>query len=137
MIEKPEQEKRYMTLDGEKNLTLKQVSDDFYNFLLGNNELELSRNDAKLLNTNARMFLIKKGYLAPGEQPAGISQEIFNNLVEHIKNMNPTISAISSEKPVSVFSRKEQRDMLRDAHKLKENEENRAGQTYQESGLEQ
>lgn len=136
MIESPEKEKHYMTLDGEKNLTLKQVSDDFDNFLRGNNELELSQDDEKLLNTNARMFLIKKGYLASGEQPAGISQEIFDNLVEHIKNMTPAIPVMSSEEPTSVFSKKERQDMLAGAHKLKKEEENRAGQTYQESGLE-
>lgn len=136
MIESPEKEKRYMTLDGEKNLTLEQISNDFINFLRGRKELEICIRDNKMLEMMARLFLIQKKYVNPGEQPTEISEGIFDNLVESVKKIQIPDSAMPSEKQVSVFSRKEQGDMLAGARKLKREEEERADQTYQDSDLE-
>jgi len=136
MIENQEIEKRYTTLDGKKSLTLEQISGDFVNFLRGRKELEICIRDKKMLEMMARLFLIQKKYVNPGEQPTGISEGIFDNLVESVKKIQIPDSAMLSEEPISAFSKKEQKDMLAGAHKLKREEEKRAGQTYQDSGLE-
>ena len=136
MIENQENKKYYTTLDGKKNLTLEQISDDFVNFLRGKKELEICIRDNKMLEMMARLFLIRKKYVNPGEQPAGISEEIFDNLVRIVKKIQIPDSATTSEESISLFSKKEQKDMLAGAHKLKREEEKRADQTYQDSDLE-
>jgi len=136
MIEKPENIKSYSTLDGKKNLNFDQIRSDFFSFLKSSGELELSIKDNKLLQVAARMFLIRKNYIAPGKQPAGDAREIFDKLIGYISGLKTAPSKMSSDKEFSVFSRKERENMLLGARFLQENEENRAGQTYQESDLE-
>jgi hypothetical protein len=137
MIENQENEKRYATLDGQKDLTLEQISKDFKNFLRGRKELDKCSSDHQMLEMMARLFLIRRNYVPAGKKPmSSTSQEIFDNLVKEVKKMQLPASETSLENNVSVFSKREQGAMLAGARKLKKTEEDRAGQTYEESGLE-
>ena len=136
-IQNPENIKYYSTIDGKKDLTWSQVFSDFIQYLKRDGEeLEKFKNDEKLLQVATRMFLIRKRHLGPGQQPnKGVAKELYEKIINEFHALEtalPKEKEPIEEKGVPI----EENWRIQSARRQQWHEENRAGQPYEESGLE-